>query len=63
MSATSSAGASAPRDSIFPDETTVINIVSTHGWIYYDVNCEDEPNILGKDQFVIPLDKYGIKYD
>ena len=47
---------------IFPGETEVIH-TKANGYICFDVNCEDEPNKAGKDQFYIPMYKYGIKYD
>ena len=51
-----------PRHTMYPG-ITGLNVNVTHGFIYLDVNCEDEPNKQGKDEFVIPLYEYGIKYD
>ena len=41
-----------------PDMRTVSG---TCGIIFIDVNEKEEPNILGIDQFIIPLGKYGVK--
>ena len=48
-------------DSIFPGETSVTS-VSCEGYIVFDTNGMDEPNVWGKDLFWIPLGKEGIIY-
>ena len=47
---------------IFPGEINT-TIMLSNGYVCMDINCEDEPNKTGKDQFYIPFDKNGIKYD
>ena len=32
----------------------------SYGMLYLDVNGSEEPNVLGKDQYAIPLDADGI---
>ena len=46
----------------FPGETNSTNNQSNYGTIFFDTNGIDEPNVLGKDQFLIPLGKEGILY-
>ena len=48
--------------SIFPGEDVPTNTTFRYGSIFFDINDNEPPNILGKDQFVLPLDKHGIKY-
>ena len=48
---------------IFPGETNTIHSSCPYGFIYFDINGKDSPNVMGKDAFVVPLDKTGIKYD
>ena len=48
---------------IFPGETNSVNVRCDYGFIVFDINGGDGPNVMGKDQFWIPYDKYGIKYD
>lgn len=48
----------------FPGETSASNsITGVKGYIAFDTNDKEEPNIPGKDQFVIPFDDLGIKYE
>ncbi len=53
----------AALNTIFPGETTEKTLTPGLGAIYFDVNGEDEPNLRGKDQFVIPIGAEGIQYD
>ncbi len=48
-------------DSIFPGETSKTTF-SCNGYIIFDTNGMDEPNVWGKDLFWIPLGKEGIEY-
>ena len=47
----------------FPGETadTTVN-PSPYGAIYFDINGAEEPNLMGKDQFTMPLGLDGILY-
>ena len=52
------------KETFFPGETTSCVTSSAFGFVMLDVNgWKEEPNLLGKDIFVLPLDKYGIAYD
>ncbi len=44
----------------YRDTSTITNICAS---IFVDVNGEKKPNKLGSDQFVIPIDARGIKYN
>ena len=59
-----SAGApSANIQTIFPGENTVTEIAPpSHGYIFFDTNGEEEPNVMGKDQFLLPIGAEGIQY-
>ena len=57
------ASASTNVDTIFPGETSNTPVKSAFGYIRYDINGNDEPNVFGKDRFVIPLGNEGIKFD
>ena len=48
---------------VFPGEKVHINTAASHGFVFFDVNCEEEPNVYAKDIFIVPLYDYGIKYD
>ena len=54
------AGASAAT--IFPGETGTTTLTPTMGLIFFDTNGEEEPNVAGKDQFLLPIDASGIQY-
>jgi len=47
---------------IFPGETNVITAYCPVGWIRYDVNDNEPPNVYGKDRFLLPLGLHGIAY-
>lgn len=47
---------------IFPGETNITYIECDYGYIWFDTNDNEPPNVFGKDQFVLPFDKNGIKY-
>lgn len=55
-------GAQEKAVTIFPGETETSEIDATHGVIFFDINGVDEPNTLGKDQFLMPLNSEGIQY-
>ncbi len=44
-----------------PGETGNTTAKGEYGMLYLDVNGADEPNVIGKDQYTIPLDINGIK--
>ena len=49
---------------IAPEESTTCVTSGALGYLIFDVNgWEQEPNILGKDTFVLPLNEKGIAYD
>ena len=45
-------------DPLMPDKRTITN---TCGIIFYDVNGDKKPNVLGVDQFILALGKLGLK--
>jgi len=47
----------------FPGETSATSEKSNFGVIFFDINGAQEPNVLGKDQFLMPLGNEGIKYE
>lgn len=47
-------------DTWIPGEENKADTSPTYGLIFVDTNGDEEPNVLGKDQFVIPLDINGI---
>jgi len=53
---------SAAVNTWFPGETTYTNEQPNYGLIFFDVNGIDEPNTLGKDQFLMPLGVEGIQF-
>ena len=62
--------ATCPTDSscsaIYPGEKEVVDIHTargTLGMIFFDVNGPDEPNVEGKDLFVVGVNADGIFYD
>lgn len=46
----------------FPGEISQTSMKPTHGQLFFDTNGTDEPNVLGKDQFLLPLNAAGIQY-
>ncbi len=44
-----------------PGETGNTTSKGEYGMLYLDINGADEPNVIGKDQYTIPLDINGIK--
>ena len=54
-------------DTLFPEETTVVPAANLAagvlGYIFMDVNGLEEPNVMGKDQFKVPINSDGIFYD
>ena len=46
----------------FPGETANVSKAGTQGTIFFDVNSTEEPNVVGKDQFTVPLNEDGIFY-
>ena len=53
-------GAIASKSTWIPGEKEATTALCTYGEIFLDVNGNDEPNVLGKDRFVIPLNEDGI---
>lgn len=45
-------------DPSLPDKRTIDN---SCGLIFYDVNSQEGPNVLGIDEYIIAIGKYGIK--
>lgn len=55
---------SANTNTIFPGESTVNSALKpSYGVLFFDTNGAEEPNLMGKDQFVLPLNAGGIQYD
>jgi len=44
-----------------PSRMTKRNVEKSCGLIFYDVNSDNSPNVLGIDQYTIPLGKIGLK--
>ncbi len=53
-------GSIASGDTWIPGEGGKTTATSAYGMIFLDTNGSDEPNVLGTDQFYIPLDINGI---
>lgn len=49
-------------DTIIPGESTSHNVTASQGLIYVDINDSEEPNVFGKDQYLIPVGDNGIDY-
>ena len=47
-------------DTWIPGEISATSATGTYGMIFLDINGDTDPNVLGKDQFYIPLVKTGI---
>lgn len=54
--------AQAGMNIIFPGETKT-GTARVDGFIGFDTNGDEEPNMFGKDRFILPLSKEGIQYD
>ena len=54
--------AAASANTWIPGQKNPMTVTPTVGLIYVDVNDYEEPNILGKDQWLIPVGTYGIDY-
>ena len=53
---------SADVNTWFPGETNFTSMQPTHGMIFFDTNGEEEPNVMGKDQFLLPMGPEGVQY-
>lgn len=49
-------------NTIFPGESAVTGAKASQGLILFDTNGEEEPNMIGKDRFILPVDDNGIAY-
>ena len=47
---------------IFPGESGTTPADATQGLIFFDINGEEEPNIIGVDRFTLPISDAGIAY-
>lgn len=47
----------------FPDETQSVNTEVSQGAIFFDVNGEEAPNVIGKDRYILPVADHGIQYE
>ena len=48
----------------FPGEVNDVNTTAKGlGYFHFDVNGLDEPNVMGKDRFKVPINDDGIFYD
>ena len=52
----------AAAPTIFPGETATTNTTATQGLLLFDTNGEEDPNIVGKDRFILPISDNGIAY-
>lgn len=57
-----SIGSQASAATIFPGEDETTSLTATNGVLFFDTNGKEEPNVVGKDQFLLPFDKNGIQY-
>ncbi len=53
---------SANANTWFPGEVNFTSMKPSHGLIFFDTNGEEEPNVMGKDQFLLPVNTAGIQY-
>ena len=44
---------------IFPGETQLTNVSNACGYIAFDINDNEPPNVNGKDMFILPLHEHG----
>ena len=51
------------QNTIYPGEASASMSVAGLGAIFFDVNGLDEPNVLGKDRYRIPINADGIFFD
>lgn len=49
-------------NTIIPGESQAHTVTPSQGLIYIDINDAEEPNVFGKDQYLIPVDEGGIAY-
>ena len=47
----------------FPDEKASVTTSASQGAIFFDVNGEEEPNVVGKDRYILPVSDHGIQYE
>lgn len=47
----------------FPGETTPTDSLSEYGFLYFDINGKEKPNVFCKDIFILPLASGGIDYE
>ena len=59
----SHAGLSDVIVTILPGETQTVNRSNLLGYFVLDINCLEEPNVFGKDRYVLPINQDGIFYD
>lgn len=45
-----------------PDYKGVYSVENVCGSVFYDVNGYKKPNLVGSDQFILPINKYAIIY-
>ena len=50
-------------DTIFPGENDYITATTCNGVVFIDANGAEAPNVLGKDQFILPIGLVGIDYE
>ncbi len=55
-------GAQTNTPTIFPGEKTTTNASPKQGLIFFDINGSEEPNVEGKDRFILPVGDDGIDY-
>lgn len=55
-------GAANASPTIFPGEVSTTNVNVTQGLLFYDINGKEEPNVNGKDRFILPISDEGIMY-
>ena len=55
-------GAQTNAPTIFPGEKTTTNASPKQGLIFFDINGSEEPNVEGKDRFILPVGDDGIDY-
>lgn len=49
-------------NTIIPGESEGHTVTPTQGLIYIDINDDEEPNVFGKDQYLLPVGDGGIDY-
>ena len=53
----------AENNAVLPSEKQRFSIDNVCASIFYDVNGIQKPNKLGYDEFIVPIDEKGIKYE